>query len=86
MDFDGLFEVDLSHEGPAIRFDLEKARLSERAKRFSNRTSADPEAGGHFLFGQLLAGGEFACEDPLRHGALYVDGPRTRALRRARRL
>src|SRR6516225_6472513 len=39
MDLDGLFEVDLSHEGPAIWFDLEKARLSEGAKRFSNRTS-----------------------------------------------
>jgi len=86
MDFDRLVEIDLSYEGPAIRFDLEKARLGKGAKRFPNRASADPKAGGYFLFGQLLTGGQLTCEDPLGHRALHVDSPRARVLKRTKRL
>ena len=86
VDFNGLVQIDLSHKGPAVRFDLEETRRGEGAKRFSNRASADPEAGGHFLFGELLAGGEFACEDPLCQRELHVEGAETMVGRRTERL
>src|SRR6266446_258779 len=44
MDFDRLVQIDLAHEGPAILFDLNQTKIFQGAKRFSNRTTANPEA------------------------------------------
>jgi hypothetical protein len=57
MDFNGLFQIDLSYEGPAILFDLEKANVCQGAKRFSDWTAADTEALNDLLFSELLSGG-----------------------------
>ena len=62
-----LFQIDFPHKRATVLFGSQQTKVFQGMKSVSNGTAADAEALSDLLFGQFLAGREFAVKNPFGH-------------------